>query len=167
MNYDEFIKLIYDSSHEDWIREVNISFSTMNEWSFGQKPPAFTIEGHQVSGEVDFLEPNSHSTIAIYKPNIAVAMAWGADSESYQFDWVKQFPNETASIFLLDFLFHGILIKRIHIVAVDEGRYYIPAPNFAPLYITKEQYKIGKLLNDMYGNDFQRGLSLGRIAQAL
>ena len=79
--------------------------------------------------------------------------------------WVSNYPNPSATKFIVKLKYEGVSIKDFWCVSVDGGRYYIPLPTVPPeLTITPTQYKIGSILNAPFGGyGLDRGLRRGGI----
>jgi hypothetical protein len=52
-----------------------------------------------------------------------------APCDSFQETWANAFPDEQATGDLLDVLYNGMLVERVHYVVVDGGRALLPIPD--------------------------------------
>src|SRR2546423_6071392 len=101
-----------------------IAKSNPSDWSTISRGPTFRDRLMQVSsGSDNWIEINSHHTIAVYKPNIAITLGFGMDwRPEFKEPWAQKFPDPNASGDYFDIYYYGALIYRNVYVAVDGGR---------------------------------------------
>lgn len=85
----------------------------------------------------------------LYKKDISVMMKakYTEEDSNFDEDWVKRYHNENAYVHIIELLYNGCRIKDFNTAKVDSGNMYIPYPSHEGLNITKQQYKIGKIVN--------------------
>jgi hypothetical protein len=122
--------------------------------------------------EVHWLDHTRHHSRYVFKPNIAIGMAWGMPrepGEGFHEDWVTRFPDEKAHAAWLDLLYHGQPVDRRMYVGVDGDRCKIPLPEqtFAddPMgrevrrWIPYEPYRLFAIVNALESSrDYERYL---------
>jgi hypothetical protein len=116
MRYDEVRKLITGSSPDDWdVIEVegNVYLDR--------------FEGVR-SGARRWLEAESHVSLALYKADIGLRLAWGmTHTTGLAFEgW--NFPDRSIERLLVDGFWRGSFVTRWPVLSVDGDRCYLPYP---------------------------------------
>jgi hypothetical protein len=83
------------------------------------------------------LEVDSHTIRAVYKPDVALGIAYGfaymrdpdGRNERLDFDWAQRFPDKTVTGSWTDVLWNGAFVDRELILSADGGRVRLPAPH--------------------------------------
>jgi hypothetical protein len=119
VRYDEIRKLITGSSPDDWaLIEVtgNVYLDRLEQVS---------------SGDRSWLEAESHVSLALYKADIGLRLAWGmTHTTGLAFEgW--DFPDRSIDREYLDGFWRGALVTRWPVLAVDGHRCYLPSPELA------------------------------------
>lgn len=73
----------------------------------------------------------------------------------FEEDWVKNFPDKNAYRKRLLLKYNGNIVEEIFLVGVDGNRSLIPLPKLNEMTIDRTQYKIGKIINGIYGNEYE------------
>lgn len=168
MTLDDLLTTITGSEPEQWHRVDSgwvtymDRFSQVSSWHEGE--------------ERVWLEHTSHHSRAVYKPDIAIGMAWGLrrdpDDQGFHEDWLERFADPNAWAAWLDVLYHGQPVDRRLYVVVDGGRCSLPLPEqmFADngldwprekrLWVPEVDVKLFRLVNELSsGWDFDRYLN--------
>lgn len=73
----------------------------------------------------------------------------------FEEDWVKNFPDKNAYRKRLLLKYNGNIVEEIFLVGVDGNRSLIPLPKLNEMTIDRTQYKIGKIINGIHGNEYE------------
>lgn len=123
MTLEKLLGWVRKSSSDDWHQ--------IPCWGHGAGPsyrPRFTVR-HGVRGQT-YVDIDEHPYVAVYRPDIAVTLAWGlVSSDRFEEDWLKVFPTSSASSEYGDLFYNGALVFRFMFLSVDGGRGYLPFPD--------------------------------------
>ena len=110
MTLDEILQTFLSSGRDDWTDNLGTP-------TFLHGPPA------------DEDDDKSHDSRIVYKPDIAIGLAWGSTvNDHYHDPWFDHFPDSSPGrSFLIDLLYNGQVVHRELGVSVDGGRYILPA----------------------------------------
>ena len=73
---------------------------------------------------------DAHGTIAIFKPDPAVSLAWGITvGDNFKEPWANKFPDPRASSHWADVRLNGSVVFRATYVSVDGARADLPMPD--------------------------------------
>jgi hypothetical protein len=76
------------------------------------------------------LREESHASVAVFKPDLSISLAWGLPSNSdFKEPWANGFADPKASSAFLDLFWMGTLVHRTTYVHVDGGRGNLPLPS--------------------------------------
>jgi hypothetical protein len=129
MHFAELIDTVRESSRDDWNKitcwgGMGPSYhDRLHFWTaYGDGAPV-----HSVGGD-------SHSTVAVFREDIDLTMAWGmdrdwepdGDSPNLSFSWQKNMPDPSVSVIFGDIFYRGSLVHREFMVVVDGGRGTMP-----------------------------------------
>lgn len=151
MKFDELRQTIVDSHPSDWY-PLNRSGPTYRDRF------TYWTDSDGVSGLIH----DSHSSVAIFKPDIDITLAYGMGHEvrdghepTLSFEWSKKFPDgEIREIVLADVFWRNSLIDRINYVYADGGRVLLPLGfGHQGLKISKFEYLLTRLLDRISGHD--------------
>lgn len=110
MTFDKLIRIIIGSSSEDW-----------NTIDCNRPNPSF---GYAVDPNDDI-----HYSVAAYKPDLAITMAWGMPClKDFKEPWTDRFADKKASSRYVDVFYSGSVVFRDLFVVVDGGRASLPMP---------------------------------------
>jgi hypothetical protein len=118
MTLDELLQRISDSDGTDWY--VMACWGVRSGPSYRDQLTA----GQDANGR--YIDVQSHTNVAAYKPDIAITMAWGLDAGPYQEKWSEAFPDPETTRHYLDIFYSGALVFREAYISVDGGRAYLP-----------------------------------------
>jgi hypothetical protein len=98
-------------------------------------------------------QDEGHWYRAVYKPDISLAVEWGAvpsfnrgdPDREFEEDWTRKFPDTSARMHLVEVIFNGGIVHQSHYASVDGGRGYVPVPT--PHVIHDER---GEAVRDYY-----------------
>lgn len=121
------------------LREIHriVTSTGPDEWNkvpcWGGGGPAYHVGWYEGR---DGWQPWGHSTIAAYRGDVSLTMAWGADldpddqrGERRSFDWDEHFMDSKSVGLWVDLFWNGCLVDRYLMYAVDGGRALIPFPD--------------------------------------
>lgn len=142
---------------EDYL--ARIEGSEPGDWRVTQVP-TFMYRLVPVRGSdnrtLDF-EVQEHNVMLTYAPDVNLTMAWGLVADrNFSEEWSDKLPNKRAQAVILDFLFHGALVFRDTLVAVDGWRCILPQPmpgNGPPYKVPARRAKIARLIHRLCGPD--------------
>lgn len=100
------------------------------------------------------LEEESHQSVAAYKPDLSITMAWGLDcARDLREKWANAFPVPRASSHFADAFYNGALVYRSLYVVADGGRIKLPKPPLSPemLEVPVDYSRFVHLLNRLEG----------------
>ena len=153
MTLNELLEVCGASSAEDW-----------NLVSWGPAYLDWLLSSEGGGGENYQLRTAAHDSRAAYKPDLAIGIAWGLETNPrsglgdephiFKEDWATKFPDPDATRHFLDFFYNGALVAREPYVSVD-GRCDLPIPKretdgedvVTGLTITQRQYDVFRVLN--------------------
>lgn len=146
MKLEEVIKIIRESSEEDW----NVIESN-------------TMLSHVTTDSNNNVYSDYHTKRASFRPDISIGLAWGLDcNKDFYEEWANKHPDPQASSKFLDVFYNGMLVERNVYVVIDGGRSYMPLPHremsgdkTTGWHITKEQNQFFELFNSIQGFDTQ------------
>lgn len=145
MKYDEFINIVTNSTLDDW--------NIISCWGYGSGPSYKSkFEFYEIwDGEKGILKEDSHGMYAIYRPNLAISLAFGLTvNDDFKEDWANSFPDPHASSHIVDLFYSNTLVERITYVVVDGGRANLPIPkSIKELKVSEIEYNIIKLIDSM------------------
>lgn len=119
MRLDELLKTVECSSPEDWHR---IPRPTVYNWDCGNK----RVDDGPLT---PYLEPVNHDYLAVYKPDVDISLAFGANvCKDFQEPWVRGFPDSHASSVVVELRYRGSPVYEEVFVVVDGGRNLLPMP---------------------------------------
>lgn len=140
MRLDDLIAIVESSSSNDWQK---LDVHTIYGWEWGQK-----------QGQ-NYLEPKTHSKLAVYKSDIDVSFAMDAIvTEDFVENWTKKFASSKASSVAIWLRYRGAVVHEWVYVVVDGGRYLLPMPELdgsGGFQISQAGLRIPQLLFDLYG----------------
>lgn len=73
----------------------------------------------------------------------------------FEEDWVKKFPNKDAYRKRLLLKYNGNIVEEIFLVGVDGNHSLIPLPKLNEMTINSTQYHIGRIINGIYGKEYE------------
>ena len=117
MQYDELTQTITTSTPADWARidaDGGLFLDMLGEVS---------------SSEQRWLEVSTHQSMAVYRNDIDLRLAWGLTTgHDLTFEhWV--FPDRGVDRLAVDAFWRGALVNRWTVLEVDGGRCYLPDPS--------------------------------------
>ncbi len=139
MTLDEILKMIEGSTVTDW-HKMNVS--TTYGWTSGQ------------DANGNYLEPNTHNYLAVFKPDVDVSIAFDATvADPYDEPWVRKFAAPRALSVAIWFRYRGAVVYEQVGVVVDGGRYLLPMPRPVNQGFEVDQatLPLARLLFDLYG----------------
>lgn len=147
MKLNELMALIAQSAPTDWVVNASPTFL------FRLVP----IRGGQDNRTLD-LELQEHTVVMTFKPEVSISMAYGmVQDKEFKDDWAMRFPNKRAHTTFLDILYHGALVFRDQMVAVDGLRCILPLPPpnqvQPPFDIPERRLRVAKLVHALAGPD--------------
>jgi hypothetical protein len=174
MKLDDIRQIIAGSTAADW---QEISGSRLFIYAFGE---VVSADEHRVT--VDY-----HHSLAVYREDVSLRLAWGLEEErDLEFDRVH-FPYSQTRRAYADAFWQGALVARWTYLIVDGGRCYLP--EIEPVYEGKDEdpedsskwhlrgyqaytgdIAMARLLNDLVGRPeegaFERYMEQASIAEA-
>jgi hypothetical protein len=103
-------------------------------------------------------ETSAHELLYVYKPNIAIVVAWNhREEERHTWSWVETFADHSAHNFYIDLLYDGVPVFRELAVSVDGGRANLPSPSG---FVDNDEAKGWAIKRDEY--EFVRQFSVVR-----
>lgn len=150
MNLNDYKKAILGTSIDDW--------TSIACWGAGAGP-SFRDAIHEsmhANGSTTHIE--SHSNILSLKADLNIQIAHGLSClENYVAPWTKNFTDEAASSFFVDFFYANQLIYRDIYISVDGGRCSLPSPRSnavkGSFEVPEDKYEFYRLLNDFHDYD--------------
>lgn len=152
MTLDEILKTVCNSSPDAW---ETIDVQTIHAWSFSQSFP----EGP--TKPVSELQPKTHGTRAIYKGDIDISLAWGAEHrDEYAAPWMpggSPYPDKSVSSIFVELRYRGEVVQYWIMIFLDGFRILIPTPDMVPgswddekrtarWYVSRSDLQLGRLL---------------------
>ena len=107
----------------------------------------------QDASQQNYLHPICHDALAVFKPNIAVSLAWGATINSkFSESWHADLPDSSANAVLVVLRHNGAKVDEWTFVIVDGGRYILPLPRLSNgMYeIPTHMMALGRLIFSLY-----------------
>ena len=139
MTLDHLLKTVNGSAAADWYR---METHTVYGWEHGQK-----------HGQ-NYLEPKTHSKLAVYKPDIDISLVMDATvNDPFVEPWVQKFPDKHAVSVAVQLRFRGSLVYEWVFVAVDGARYLLPMPKVVGggYQVPQAEMPLARLLFELYG----------------
>ena len=99
-----------------------------NVFSHSPVPDRLILSTSQSGPE---FEQDNHHTMAVYKPDVSLSLAWGLlENAEFSEEWHEQggFPDKKARSIWVDTFWNGVTIDRELAVSVDGGRCTLPLP---------------------------------------
>jgi hypothetical protein len=91
--------------------------------------PLYLDELGQVSsGDRHWIEVHHHHSIAVYRPDVSLRLAWGLKRDEHQDIDGWTWPDRSITRHLADAFWQGSLVARWTYLVVDGGRCYLPDP---------------------------------------
>jgi hypothetical protein len=144
MTLKELIQTILKSDSSDW-NEISC-WGAFSGPSYKDKFAFYNV----YEGEPNILHVDSHHTIAAYKNNLSITLAYGLTSnDEFIEEWANQFPNPSASSHFIDLFYNNSLVFRETYLVVDGGRCKLPIPSYGvdqELVVAQEYYNFIKLI---------------------
>lgn len=154
MRYDEIARLVTGSSADDWA-------------VLPAGPLYLDQLGEVSSGDRHWIEVGSHHTLAVYRPDVSLRLAWGLAFEGDLTFEEMTWPDRTINRHLADAFWQGSLVSRWHYLVVDGGRCYLPDPEreyvqtgespldvaAGPLTAKTSEFALARLLNSLAGRE--------------
>ena len=141
MTLDDLLQAVKASNLEDW---AFTGVHVVSDWTHGH-----------FSGEYRLI-PNTHSNHAVYKPDVDIAIAWGAtEREDFQESWTQQYSAPGGTMVRAEILYRGTLVYRWLAVFVDGGRYLLPLPEpdgEGDYTVRRSDLDLGRLLFGLQGS---------------
>ena len=128
MTLDQILSTVHESQVNDWHRTSH------------QTPYA---------GEDRF-----HRSLAIYKPDVDVTIAYGAAvMNEFQEPWTDLYSDANATSVALVLQYRGQAIYEWTFVVVDGGRYLVPMPKFqnGKYTVSQSEMQLARLFFGVYG----------------
>lgn len=126
MTLAEILDIAREASPDAW--EI-VAAQTIYSWAHGEK----RIEG--IEGLVPYVELTGHHTLAIYKGDIDISLAWGATHrDDYGAPWMPKslFPDPSISSIYIDLRYRGQVVQNWIMIYLDGSRILIPRPDLVP-----------------------------------
>jgi hypothetical protein len=139
MTLSDLINTVGSSSLGDWHR---MELPTVYGWEWGRK-----------QGQ-NYLEPKTHSKLAVYKPDVDISLAMDATvNEDFAESWTQKFSDPKASSVAICLRYRGSIVFEWVYVSVDGGRYLLPMPKpVAGGYeVQKADLQIAQIFFELYG----------------
>ncbi len=150
MDLQTYLDMIANSHFDDWTRvhqPLYLAAISSGESGDGRK----------------WVETEHPHLIATYKRDLSVSMAIGLQDSQWECvedEWVKRFPDPTAWLYWLDFLFNGVQVLRTPIVVVNGGRAGLPMPERDTMIVPHRLFQVAKLVDQLQGGqDFNLSFS--------
>lgn len=149
MKYDEITRMVTGSSVDDW--------------AVLQVGPLYLDELAEVSSsDGHWIEIGSHDSMAIYRPDVNLRLAWGLERDGHPAFEGPPWPDAKITRRLADAFWHGSLVARWGYLVVDGGRCYLPDPErdvrtgdsptdleVGPWTAKASEVALARLLNDL------------------
>jgi len=146
MRLEKLILTVVASSKEEW--------HSINCWAQGSGPSyrSYYAPDHTSDGRLRSLDTVSHRTVAVFKPDVSITMAFGMpiNLDLVQ-DWANIFPNPKASSHRVDLFYNNALVYRDLYASVDGGKGKLPFPKGRHLKVPKGYYYFIKVLDNISG----------------
>lgn len=123
MKLEEIENLLLKSERADW--------SIIPCESFGNGPSYKNklIYSEVLDDDTHVIQVDSHSNIAVFKPNVGITMAFGLVlEEEVEFEWLDRFESNSASSYFMDIFYHNALVHREKYLLVDGVECILPYP---------------------------------------
>jgi hypothetical protein len=147
MTLAELLKTIASSSKEEW--------HYIGCWGSGAGPSyRSSFSFYEVyNGHPAVLHADAHGSVAIYKPNVSITIAFGLTAnDHFREGWANQFPDTRASSHYVDVFFNNALVYRDLYVNVDGGRAKLPLPDSRDkLFVSKSYNSFIRLIDNLEG----------------
>ena len=108
------------------IQEI-LAGSSLDEWKVNECENIFKWEINEASVS-NPLKPITHSSIAVYKPDVDITLVWGAKIDDFQESWTLLFPDPNAYTIAIELRYRGVVIDSLVGIRVDGSRYLLPYP---------------------------------------
>jgi hypothetical protein len=143
MTHSELLSIVASSVEEDWnLIHSDIGSTYIYKLDF--------YNGLEEQKNVIIVD--SHSTIAIYKNDLSITMAWGMkDDVPFTESYLESFSDKNAVRLYLDFFYNGVLVNRLPYIDVDGHRASLPIglPSNGKFYVEKIKNDIIKLVHNL------------------
>ena len=147
MNFIELRETIGNSDASEW-RRIERQGPTYRD-RFG----SWSSPSEGTSG----VDTDSHTTIAVYQPDIDLTIAYGMAERMHpaqdelSLEWSNNFADSTIrEINLIDVFWRGSLVDRLQYAHVDGPRAILPiGDGHQGLRITRYEYSVVRLLSDI------------------
>jgi hypothetical protein len=126
-----------------------------------------------ISGDLPYLETESHHYLAVYETDVDLRLAWGLliDDDLVYDGWV--FPNRAISRVLVDAFWRGSLVARWSVLDVDGHRCYLPEVrrgdgDAGGWTATADEIALARLLHEVVrqsGSEFDNYLGRANITE--
>lgn len=121
MDLTEIERIVHETTEDNWARVDVVQFGT-----------EFNVS--QTRDEFNELEANAHHSLAVYREDVSLALAWGLvqnEGRAWEGIWVQwvTFSDPTVYGRYADVLWCGVPVIRALGVSVDGGRAILPAPS--------------------------------------
>jgi hypothetical protein len=145
MHLHQLLNKIVASTRADWHMIARGGVFT------GPRCPAAFVLYPTHCGARSIRPSDAHSDYAVFKHDVAIAMAWGATAGgAYREPWATRCPDAAARTDYIDIFFNGTLVFRDVFVAVDGDRCYLPLPrNLDDLRVAPEYAQLTALLSTL------------------
>ncbi len=119
-----------------------------------------------MNSSVDDWENDDTNSRHVFKKDTNLILSRN-DKEELDFNepWLKRFPDSSGKKTVYTLYYNKSPIKEYFLIVVDGGRCCIPLPSLKLHTITKEEYKIGELVNCIFRQDWIYGFDR-MLAQA-
>ena len=135
MTFEQMVEILTRSDRDDW--------SVIVAWGHGSGPSYRT---HLDRTDLE----DSHHTVAVYKPDLSVTLAWGMTiNDNFLEPWANGFPDPRARGNIADVFYNSALVLREHYVVVDGGRAYLPMPDTETLEVARRPADFVRLLSSL------------------
>lgn len=126
MRLDDLLLTVAESAVDDWEKvDVRTEFHDVPE-------------GGEVGAEP--LEPSFHHTLAVFRPNVDISLAYGATVvRPFEEPWTESFGGP-ASLIAVWFRYRGAVVYERVVVSADGGRCVLPLPRMRQgTYVVDQQ----------------------------
>jgi hypothetical protein len=107
-----------------------VTSSSAGDWTVLQPGPLYLDElGEVSSGDRHWVEVNTHYSMAVYRPDVNLRLAWGLKRDDDQHFEGWSWPNPKITRSLADAFWQGSLVARWSYLVVDGGACYLPDPD--------------------------------------
>lgn len=146
---NEVRDLVRNSDASEWHKIEEGEGPTYRSW--------FNYSGGSAGGAWRLRE-DSHPIALVYEPDVDLTIAYGMQfnqrgpGSEPTFDWADTFSDTSTEVYIADIFWRGSLIDRVHYVAVDGHRAYLPiGRGHQGLQITTWDRDVAQLLHDIKG----------------